>query len=218
MKANSSRLRPTACPLAQPLANRLDAGATALIAALPLALLLSACASAPAPPPAPLPSPAAVAPRPAIAAHAPQDWRDAPLAEGEWHWARQGDTSVARFGAAGQAPLLILRCIRSAGQVALLLATPPMAPLAPDTSHSPVTGSSQTSMTIITSNLTRPLLANPAGRDDDTTGLSIAILARDPLLDEIAFSRGRWRIEAEGLPPLTVPSWPEVARVVEDCR
>jgi hypothetical protein len=34
----------------------------------------------------------------------------------------------------------------------------------------------------------------------------------------MAFSRGRFAIETAGLPTLYVPSWPEVSRVVEDCR
>ncbi|HEX8480458.1 MAG TPA: hypothetical protein VF650_00970 [Allosphingosinicella sp.] len=42
--------------------------------------------------------------------------------------------------------------------------------------------------------------------------------ADDPLLDDMAFSRGRFTVEADGLPPLTMPTWPEPARVVEDCR
>jgi hypothetical protein len=42
--------------------------------------------------------------------------------------------------------------------------------------------------------------------------------ADDPLLDEIAFSRGRFMVEAQGMAPLVLPAWPEPARVVEDCR
>jgi hypothetical protein len=42
--------------------------------------------------------------------------------------------------------------------------------------------------------------------------------AADSLLDEIAFSRGRFTVEADGLPTLVVPAWPEPARVIEDCR
>jgi hypothetical protein len=45
-----------------------------------------------------------------------------------------------------------------------------------------------------------------------------ALAADDALLDEIAFSRGRFTVEAEGVPMLVVPAWPEPARVVEDCR
>lgn len=42
--------------------------------------------------------------------------------------------------------------------------------------------------------------------------------AADPLLDALAFSRGRFAVEAAGAPTLIVPAWPELARVVEDCR
>jgi hypothetical protein len=45
-----------------------------------------------------------------------------------------------------------------------------------------------------------------------------ALAASDPLFDEIAFSRGRFTVEAEGRPMLVVPAWAEVSRVVEDCR
>jgi hypothetical protein len=42
--------------------------------------------------------------------------------------------------------------------------------------------------------------------------------ANDPFLDSIAFSRGRFSVEVPGTPMLVIPSWPEAARVVEDCR
>jgi len=42
--------------------------------------------------------------------------------------------------------------------------------------------------------------------------------ARDPLLDAIAFSRGRFALEAAGLETLYLPAWPELSRVIEDCR
>lgn len=44
------------------------------------------------------------------------------------------------------------------------------------------------------------------------------LAATDALFDEMAFSRGRFTVEADGLPALILPSWPEPARVVEDCR
>ncbi|HLL31918.1 MAG TPA: hypothetical protein VK403_13070 [Allosphingosinicella sp.] len=44
------------------------------------------------------------------------------------------------------------------------------------------------------------------------------LAADDVLLDEMVFSRGRFTVEADGLPALIVPTWPEPARVVEDCR
>ena len=68
-------------------------------------------------------------------------------------------------------------------------------------------------MTISTSTMTRPMVAEPGA-----ASLVAALVARDSLLDAIAFSRGRFAIEAEGLDPLYVPSWPEMSRVIEDCR
>ena len=62
------------------------------------------------------------------------------------------------------------------------------------------------SLTISTSELTRAL---PAGG---------RLLANDPLLDAIAFSRGRFLVSGGGAPVLAIPSWPEAARSIEDCR
>ena len=45
-----------------------------------------------------------------------------------------------------------------------------------------------------------------------------AVPAPDPSLDALAFSRGRFAVEAEGLARLVIPAWPEPGRVVEDCR
>jgi hypothetical protein len=48
--------------------------------------------------------------------------------------------------------------------------------------------------------------------------VSAALAANDPLLDAMVFSRGRFSIEVTGLPRLIIPTWPEPARVIEDCR
>jgi hypothetical protein len=65
----------------------------------------------------------------------------------------------------------------------------------------------------------------------DATGASLSIRtstaartvdaglgARDSFLDAIVFSRGRFTVAAPGLPLLVIPSWPEPARVLEECR
>ena len=44
------------------------------------------------------------------------------------------------------------------------------------------------------------------------------LFALDPLLDAIAFSRGRFAVTMAGGSPLVVPAWPEAARTIEDCR
>ena len=61
-------------------------------------------------------------------------------------------------------------------------------------------------LTIATDSLTRAL--PPSGR----------LLASDPLLDAIAFSRGRFIVSGGIGPTVAVPSWPEAARSIEDCR
>jgi hypothetical protein len=60
-------------------------------------------------------------------------------------------------------------------------------------------------MTVATSSVTRSI---PVGG---------RLLANDPLLDAIAFSRGRFLV-AGGGETLAIPSWPEAARSIEDCR
>ena len=45
----------------------------------------------------------------------------------------------------------------------------------------------------------------------------VPLPATDPFLDAIAFSRGRFTVEAAGR-VMVIPAWPEPARIVEDCR
>jgi hypothetical protein len=67
-------------------------------------------------------------------------------------------------------------------------------------------GAAPAVLTVATSSLTRTL---PVGG---------RLLANDPLLDAIAFSRGRILVAGGVGPTLAVPSWPEAARSIEDCR
>lgn len=53
---------------------------------------------------------------------------------------------------------------------------------------------------------------------DRAGGVSASLAPRDPILDAIAYSRGRFMLELPGNPPLYLPSWPELTRVIEDCR
>jgi hypothetical protein len=71
-------------------------------------------------------------------------------------------------------------------------------------------------MQVNTSTGTHALLSNPAR---SPAGWIVAALpVRDPVLDAMAFSRGRFALEAAGEPTLYLPSWPELSRVIEDCR
>ena len=68
--------------------------------------------------------------------------------------------------------------------------------------------------TIRASAMTRTLVL----RDVGTGGIGAVLAANDPLLDAIAFSRGRFVIEQPGRAPLVLPAWAEIERVIEDCR
>ena len=174
---------------------------------LPLAALTAMLASCVPPPPASQPSatpppasqraaPPPTAQAPAPPAAAPRaDWRDAPATPGDWQWRPTATGSVASF-AGGQ---FAMRCERAQGTVALFRAAPGAA--------------AAIALTISTTSGDRVLTARPV-----SGGVETAVPARDPLLDAMAFSRGRFAVTAAGLPALYVPSWPEVSRVIEDCR
>ena len=44
------------------------------------------------------------------------------------------------------------------------------------------------------------------------------VSAYDPLLDAMAFSRGRFLVSGGSAGAIAIPSWPEAARAIEDCR
>jgi hypothetical protein len=71
-------------------------------------------------------------------------------------------------------------------------------------------------MTVRTSEAQKSL---PISITTDASATPYASLnALDSLLDSIVFSRGRFTVEVPGLPMLVIPTWPEPARVVEECR
>ena len=41
---------------------------------------------------------------------------------------------------------------------------------------------------------------------------------QDRFLDAMAVTKGNFAVQGEGLPPLYLPGWAEVTRVIEDCR
>jgi hypothetical protein len=175
-------------------ANRRFSRIAALGALIPLALL-AACSEKrviPAPAPTQAPRPVPPPPRPAAS-----DWRTAPQTPGDWAWISEGAQTVARF-AGGK---LTLRCDPAAGTIAI---------------EQPATAAVPVPVTVQTSSLRRTLTGSPqAGA---SPRLVATLAARDPLLDAMVFSRGRFAIETPGLEPLYVPSWSEVGRVVQDCR
>ncbi|MDR7103589.1 hypothetical protein [Croceicoccus sp. BE223] len=167
---------------------------------------LAACTSAPppvaTPGPAPTPSPApAPAPLPV-----PADWRDAPLTQGDWHYVSDARASRALFGPANSEARFIVACEPATRQVKLWRTT------------NPNTTASEASpaMSVTTTEAARTLTTERSG---GTLPQIVAALApHDPILDAMVFTRGRFMVQVQGTETLYLPSWPEIARVVEDCR
>lgn len=167
----------------------------ACVATFALLTLATACAPQAVIPPAPVrpaPPPTRPAPPP-VAPSRSSDWRDWPQTPGTWRYAN----GRAQFGQPGAMPALTMECRQ--GQVALIIA---------GAASQPVPAA------ITTTSQQRALSAVPS----DAQSLAITLPARDNLLDAMAFSRGRFMVDVNGLPTLILPAWAEVGRVVEDCR
>lgn len=182
-------------------ANRRSAPPLLLAVAMLAALTASCSEQRIIPRPTPTPTPTAM-PRvvPPPAPPPPQrptalDWREAPITPGDWSWGMEGAASVARFAGA----TLVLRCDRASGMITLARAGE---------------AASAEPMTITTTSAARTLSAAP----QSGPAIAVTLAARDPLIDAMVFSRGRFVVDTPGLAPLYVPSWPELSRVAEDCR
>ena len=169
--------------------------------ALGTLMLAAGCvprAEAPAPVPAPEPPPPPTPPPPPSPAPA-QNWSDLALTAGSWSYREDGTGSQAMFGSAATASFTF-RCDR--GQRRIILSRQGAA--------------AGDRIAIRTSFGTRTVpvaVENSASAHSDA-----AFAASDPFLDSLVFSRGRFTVEASGLPMLVIPTWPEPARVIEDCR
>lgn len=162
------------------------------------ALLASCVAPRPAPPeprPAPRPAPVLSPPTPVS-----DDWRDIPQSPGSWSYAAEAGGTAARFGPPG-APSFVVRCTLSSRLVTLSREAAPAAP---------------TALIDITTSSGRQTLRGAAAAD--RPAIETTLPARDPFLDKMAFSRGRFIVAVSGTVRLAVPAWAEFARVVEDCR
>lgn len=172
-------------------------------APLPLMLLASACVAPPASPPPPPPHVPAPAAPPPVPPPPPQttDWRDIPLTRGDWRYGPEASGSAARFGVADAGPEFIVRCDRAARTVTLSRAANATGPA---------------TMAITTSAGDRALNVVPVA--GPPPALAATLPAGDGFLDRMAFSRGRFVVAVTGTARLVIPSWPEFARVLEDCR
>ena len=114
--------------------------------------------------------------------------RPAPLSVGAWRYRMTPLGSEAAFGDS-----FVIRCNAANRQVTLLRPQPSAAPTTP--------------MIVATDTMMRSLPASGA-----------ILPAADPLLDSIAFSRGRFVVTGGGGEALVIPAWPEAARAIDDCR
>jgi hypothetical protein len=117
---------------------------------------------------------------------------DAPITPGDWRYS----AGTATFAAPDGSALLAMRCAGGAFSIdrAGAVAAAP-------------------SFVVRSETVERSLIPTSAG-----AWISASVPAQDPLLDAMAFSKGRFAVENAGLPTLYVPSYPEVTRVIEDCR
>ncbi|MFC3096733.1 hypothetical protein [Alteraurantiacibacter palmitatis] len=151
--------------------------------------------AAPAPEPAPAPPPSASADIPPLEPH-PEEWIDQPQTAGDWRWRAAGTESVAEFSDPAGAILARLVC----------------------------TADRQVLIAVAGSQPTRGVRVRTETRDALLTAnlregwLETRLVARDAILDAMAFSRGRFALEVQGGRALYLPSYPELTRVLEDCR
>lgn len=134
-----------------------------------------------------------------IAAPSPVDFSNVPVVPGRWTYAALPGGSEATFIDSTIGARLVIRCNAPLRRVSI----------------SRVGTVSAASISLWTSSAARPL---PARFDPATQRVTADLAAFDPLLDAIAFSRGRIAVSMPGFAPLVVPAWPEPARAVEDCR
>lgn len=158
-------------------------------------LLLAGCAT-PGPAPIVKPAPVVTPAPPPTPAPAPlaADWNDWPYTAGDWRYLQQPGSSAASFGA-GMEARLTLRCDHFTHRVQFI-------------------GVLDAAVTVRTTSMTRTIAPT---RVAGNPPYAVMLAANDPLLDAIAFSRGRFVVE-QGGQPLVLPPYAEVGRVIEDCR
>jgi hypothetical protein len=176
-------------------------GVTSVLA---ISLTLSACVEGPVPAPPPQQSIAAPKVTPRIVVQEPEptvvagSWADAPLTPGNWAYRPTPTGSMALYGPPGAGAHLVIACDRAAQRITLA-----------HNAQSPGT---------MTVRATSGMKAYTSAPDPASPNFVAATMpSRDPHLDAIIYSRGRFMVSGGGR-DLILPNWPEFARVVEDCR
>ena len=179
------------------------------------ALLAVGCVPAPDSTPAPTPAPVQTAPAPTptptpVAAAKPKyaNWMDAPRSSGDWGYSAIGGNPVAVFGERSAnrttpdpAPRFTIQCLASSRQIRLS-----------------VLGSSTGDLLTIRTETADRALRLTSTPESNGAMAHVDLSARDPLLDAMALTKGRFAVETPDSPTLYLPAWAEVTRVIEDCR
>jgi hypothetical protein len=126
-------------------------------------------------------------------------WTDWPAAPGSWVYRRDDRGSIALYGVPGRDALVTLRCDKGRGRIFLSRA-----------------GDASGAITVRTSSVSKTVPVQPTG--GQPSYVASEMLTTDPLLDAMAYSRGRIALEVSGLLNIAIPVWSEIGRVTEDCR
>lgn len=124
----------------------------------------------------------------------PENWREWPIASGQWDWRLENGLSIARFDDG----LVSIACDMTHRQVTL--------------SRRKETAGRPT-LTFVTTNQVSRFEGI-----EETDRISVTLDGDDEVLDAVAFSRGRFALLAAGHASVSLPSWPEINRIIEDCR
>jgi hypothetical protein len=127
------------------------------------------------------------------------DFSTARMTPGVWTYQSVPGGSTARFVDAAGASRFALECSKTTRLVTISRSTSVAAP----------------GLFVWTSDASRSIGAR---FDPAAMRVAVQLAARDPLLDAIAFSRGRIAVSMRGAEALVMPAWPEAARTIEDCR
>jgi hypothetical protein len=165
---------------------------------LPVAAL-AACVSAPPAPQSPPPQIVRPAPPPLPAPAPAANWVDRALTPGMWVWRADARGAVALYGPAGLEATLVVRCDRAVQRVFISRA-----------------GSTGSQMVLRATTGMQAYAARPTGGTPSYVAAELGV--RDPQLDALAFSRGRFMVQLDGAADVIVPAWPELTRVIEECR
>jgi hypothetical protein len=150
----------------------------------------------PAPRPIDTPAPAPAKP---VAAQPQGHWTDWPMVPGSWVYRNDDRGSVALYGAQGGDAIVTLRCDKGRGRIYLSRA-----------------GNVSGTLTVRTSSTSKAVTAQSTGGNPPYA--AVEMIPTDPLLDAMAYSRGRIALELAGAQNIAIPIWSEIGRITEDCR